>query len=65
MGVFTWDIACTGADGPFMLQVPLVLDEPGTRGRAKRDVPALNVDNMRDFIARGLDAVRRRAERAD
>ena len=54
MGVFTWDIACTGADGAFTLQVPLVLDEPGTRGRAKRDVPARNVANLRDFIARGL-----------
>jgi SAM-dependent MidA family methyltransferase len=54
MGVFTWDIACTGADGAFTLQVPLVLDEPGTRGRAKRDVPAQNVANLRDFIARGL-----------
>ena len=31
-----------------------MLDEPGTRGRAKRDVPAQNVDNLRDFIARGL-----------
>ena len=54
MGVFTWDIACTGADGAFTLQVPLVLDETGTRGRAKRDVPGQNVANMRDFIARGL-----------
>jgi hypothetical protein len=25
MGVFTWDIACTGADGAFTLQVPLLL----------------------------------------
>ena len=57
MGVFTWDIACTGADGAFTLQVPLVLDEPGTRGRAKRDVPARNVANLRDFIARGLTQV--------
>ena len=54
MGVFTWDIACTGADGAFTLQVPLALDEPGTRGRAKRDVPAQNVASLRDFITRGL-----------
>ena len=54
MGVLTWDIACAGADGPFVLQVPLVLDEPGAGGRAKRDVPRLNVENMRHFIARGL-----------
>ena len=54
MGVLTWDIACAGEDGPFVLQVPLVLDEPGARGRAKRDVPRLNVENMRHFIARGL-----------
>jgi SAM-dependent MidA family methyltransferase len=54
MGVYTWDIACTAADGPFVLQVPLVLDAPGTRGRAKRDVPRHNVDNLRSFIARGL-----------
>jgi len=54
MGVYTWDIACTGSDGPFVLQVPLVLDERGARGRAKRDVPAQNVANMRAFIGRGL-----------
>jgi SAM-dependent MidA family methyltransferase len=55
MGVFTWDIACVGGDGAFTLQVPLVLDERGKRGRAKRDVPAQNVDNMRAFRARGLN----------
>jgi SAM-dependent MidA family methyltransferase len=54
MGVFTWDIACAGADGPFTLQAPLVLDEPGKRGRARRDVPARNVANMQAFRARGL-----------
>src|SRR4029078_8148138 len=32
MGVYTWDIACTGSDGPFVLQVPLVLEERGKRG---------------------------------
>ncbi len=56
MGVFTWDISCVGADGPFVLQVPLVLDEPGPRGRARRDIPRLCVENARAFIARGLDA---------
>ena len=54
MGVLTWDIGCAGADGPFILQVPLVLDEPGARGRAKRDVPRLNVENIRYFTALGL-----------
>jgi SAM-dependent MidA family methyltransferase len=54
MGVFTWDIACAGGAGPFVLQVPLTLDEVGTRGRARRDVPRLNVENARHFIARGL-----------
>ena len=54
LGVFTWDVACTGADGPFILQVPLVLDEPGWGDRARSDVPRLNVENMRAFIARGL-----------
>ena len=54
LGVFTWDVACVGADGPFVLQVPLVLDEPGWGDRAKREVPRLNVENMRSYIARGL-----------
>ncbi len=54
MGVFTWDLACEGALGPFTLQVPRVLDEPGKRARSKRAVPALNVENMRHFIAQGL-----------
>jgi SAM-dependent MidA family methyltransferase len=58
LGVFTWDVACAGRDGPFdgpfILQVPLVLDEPGWGDRAKRDVPRLNVEYMRSFIARGL-----------
>ncbi|MEI9938249.1 MAG: SAM-dependent methyltransferase [Pseudomonadota bacterium] len=54
MGVFTWDIACDSSDGPFILQVPRVLDEPGRRGRAKRDVPRLNFEHMRSFIAAGL-----------
>jgi SAM-dependent MidA family methyltransferase len=54
LGVFTWDVACAGADGPFILQVPLVLDEPGWDGRAKRDVPRLNFEHTQSFIARGL-----------
>jgi SAM-dependent MidA family methyltransferase len=54
MGVHTWDIACAGDGGPFTLQVPVALDEPGARGRAKRNVPQQNADNMRHFIARGL-----------
>src|SRR3954467_10093663 len=29
MGVFTWDITCDGNQGPFVLQVPRVLDERG------------------------------------
>ena len=57
MGVLTWDIGCAGADGPFILQVPLVLDEPGARGRAKRDVPRLNVENIRHFARARADAV--------
>jgi SAM-dependent MidA family methyltransferase len=54
MGVLTWDISCTDDDGPFVLQVPLVLDERGRRDRARRDVPRLNLENMRYFTARGL-----------
>ena len=54
MGVFTWDISCADDEGPFVLQVPLVLDERGRRERAKRDVPRLNVENMRTFAAQGL-----------
>jgi SAM-dependent MidA family methyltransferase len=54
LGVFTWDIACEDESGRFAVQLPLVLDEPGRRGRAKRDVPRLNVENARHFIAQGL-----------
>lgn len=54
MGVLTWDIACEGEQGPFVLQVPRALDEPGSRGRASRDVPRQNVENMRHFRERGL-----------
>jgi SAM-dependent MidA family methyltransferase len=54
MGVFTWDVSCADDGGPFILQVPLVLDQHGGRGRARRDVPRLNVENMRTFAAQGL-----------
>jgi SAM-dependent MidA family methyltransferase len=54
MGVLTWDIACEGVGGPFVLQVPRALDERGRRGRAMRDVPRQNVENMRHFRERGL-----------
>ncbi len=55
MGVLTWDITCEGAAGPFVLQVPRVLDERGSRERAMRDVPQQNVENMRHFRERGLE----------
>jgi SAM-dependent MidA family methyltransferase len=54
MGVFTWDIACDSSDGPFILQVPRVLDERGRRGRSKREVPRLNFEHMKSFIDKGL-----------
>lgn len=54
MGVLTWDIACEGARGPFVLQVPRTLDERGSRDRARRDVPRQNLENMRHFRERGL-----------
>lgn len=54
MGVLTWDIACTSAQGPFVLQVPRVLDERGSGGRAVCDVPRQNVENMRYVRERGL-----------
>ncbi len=54
MGVLTWDIACASAGGRFVLQVPRALDGPGSRGRARRDVPRRNVENLRDVVARGL-----------
>ncbi|MDQ2642434.1 MAG: SAM-dependent methyltransferase [Myxococcota bacterium] len=54
MGVFTWDVVCEGGDGPLVLQVPLVLDEVGKRGRARCLVPRRNVENLRGFLSRGL-----------
>jgi SAM-dependent MidA family methyltransferase len=54
MGVYTWDVTCEDEAGAFVLQVPLALDEPGTHGRAKREVPRQNVENARYFIERGL-----------
>ncbi|HET9930417.1 MAG TPA: SAM-dependent methyltransferase, partial [Polyangiaceae bacterium] len=38
----------------FVLQVPLALDEPGQRGRARRNVPRCNFENARTFVAQGL-----------
>jgi SAM-dependent MidA family methyltransferase len=54
MGVLTWDIGCESADGHFVLQVPRCLDERGSRDRARRDVPAENLRNLRYFRERGL-----------
>lgn len=54
MGVCTWDIACQSPHGPIVVQLPLVLDEPGERARAKSAVPHLNAANMRYYIDRGL-----------
>ncbi len=54
IGVHTWSVSCTDGDGPFVLEVPLALDEVGTRRRAKRDVPRLNVENMRALRRAGL-----------
>ncbi len=54
MGVFTWDVACRGPDGPFLLQLPAALDEPGTHGRARSDLPRLNLEHMRRFAEAGL-----------
>lgn len=54
MGVFTWDVACEGGDGPLVLQVPLAIDEVGQRGRARCLVPRRNVENLRGFLSRGL-----------
>jgi SAM-dependent MidA family methyltransferase len=54
MGVLTWDIDCESTQGHFVLQVPRVLDERGSRERAVRDVPAENLRNMRHFRERGL-----------
>src|SRR6185312_8808321 len=54
MGVFTWDLACVGHDGPFTLQVPAALDQPGAGGRARRRVPRMNFENMQRFVAAGL-----------
>lgn len=55
MGVYTWDIACADGAGPFILQVPVMVDDDvGTRGRARGDIPWRNVEHARAFIARGL-----------
>ena len=54
MGVFSWDLVCESEAGSFVFQVPVALDEPGRRGRAKRDVPRQNLENARYFRERGL-----------
>ncbi len=54
MGVLTWDIALETERGPLTLQLPRVLDEPGGRGRAKRDVPGQCFQNARHFRAERL-----------
>lgn len=54
MGVYTWDISCQSEDGPIVVQVPLVLDEPGKRKRSRSEVPRLNVANMGHFRERKL-----------
>ena len=54
MGVCTWEIACESREGPVVVQLPLALDEPGQRSRAKRAVPHLNASNMQYYIDRGL-----------
>ncbi len=54
MGVFTWDFACEDDAGAFVVQLPVALDEPGRRGRAKRDVPRQNFENAKHYLARGL-----------
>lgn len=53
-GVFTWDVTCADQRGPFVVQVPLVLDERGRRDRARAEVPRRNFETMRAFRARGL-----------
>src|SRR5215471_4133762 len=52
MGVITWDVDCEDDAGAFVLQVPLALDEPGSSGRAKRDVPRLNFEQAQHFRER-------------
>jgi SAM-dependent MidA family methyltransferase len=54
MGVFTWDVVCESERGPFVLQVPRVLDERGRRGRSKREIPRLNFEHLSGFISQGL-----------
>jgi len=54
MGVFTWDLQCSNDDGPFVVQLPRCLDQPGKLGRSRSEVPRLNVENLRHYIAQGL-----------
>jgi SAM-dependent MidA family methyltransferase len=53
-GVHTWEVSCADAEGPFTLSVPVALDELGTHGRKRSDVPRANVENLLHFRASGL-----------
>ena len=57
MGVFTWDVICTGANGPFNLQIPLVVDEPGTRDRSKYMLPRRSFMFVKQLMQEGLHRV--------
>ena len=57
MGAFTWDVACDGAGGPFILQLPLVVDEAGSRDRRKYDIPRRTFVFMKEILDRGLKRV--------
>jgi SAM-dependent MidA family methyltransferase len=54
MGVFTWDLFCTSRNGPLLLVVPRVLDEPAPSGRQKTKLPELYGAHMAYFWERGL-----------
>ena len=54
MGVFTWDVACTGPNGPFVLQIPLVIDEPGTRDQSKVLIPRRTFVFVKELMREGL-----------
>jgi SAM-dependent MidA family methyltransferase len=54
LGAHTWDVSCKDAGGPFVLSVPVALDEAGTRGRTRRDVPRVTVQHLRHFREAGL-----------
>jgi|GEM_PF-857053 len=54
MGVFTWDLSCKSHQGPVLLVVPRVLDEPAASGRARARVPELGAAHRKHFWDRGL-----------